>query len=155
MAKPYDPELVEQGTLRPLPYRPTFKLKRTKERPYGMYGFLTVTFEDERGNLYQRERDGEWERWTLILERKTRRGRLLYRADTSKLEPDDHGDCLDRIDDFGFAVSAIFGLIENAKQRGLFPKEQLESMKRVAKELLENTSSLTPAIVEPSRNGHA
>ncbi len=142
--------------LRSLPYRPTFKLTRLPEDPGFGRGWKSQAFRDERGNRYERDRDGEWERWSLVLERRRgQRGRVLYQADLMKRELDEHGDCLDRIDDFRFSASAILGLIDDAQERRLFSDAQLRGMRHTAQELFDRAHSLRPAIEERKKNGHA
>lgn len=143
-------------TLRHLPYRPTFKLTRVRERPYFGHGWKTQAFKDARGNRYERDRDGQWERWSLVLERRRgNAGRVLYAADLKRHEPEEHADCLDRIDDLVFAASSLVGLVDDALERGLFPKIQLDRLRRAAVDLMNESRSLEPNIAEATKNGHA
>jgi len=155
MRAPKRPKGDFDESVRALLYRPTFKLTPTGDSPDCLKGWRSKTFEDARGNIYERERNGEWERWWLIEERKEPQGRILYAADLKNLEREEHGDCLDRKDDLAFAAFAVRGLIEDSSGRRLFFPEQLERINRMAQTLIEGILALQPAIPEPPRNRHA
>jgi hypothetical protein len=84
------------GSTKSLPYRPTFKLARAKDQPsYEAQGWTLTLFRDDRGNLFQRERDGQWERWSSMLDRLDEdNGLTLYKWALTKAEPEEYGDCL-------------------------------------------------------------
>jgi hypothetical protein len=138
------------ANVRVLPYRPLFKLARAKDEPIERFeGGLTVTtFRDDRGNLYQRERDGQWERWWLVLDRRNPGGLTLYKADLTKAEPDEHGDCEDRIDDLRFAAKALNGLIDDARERKLLGAADLDALDELVARLRRRIELVLPAIPE-------
>jgi hypothetical protein len=125
------------------------------EAPICDRGWKAQAFKDVSGNIYERERDGEWERWWLVTLGETARGRIVYKADLKKAVPEEHRDCVDRIEDFRFLALAITGLVEDAGERGLFPKHQLDRIQETARSLFDQASILAPAIGEPQSNGHA
>ena len=136
-------------TLCALPYRPTFKLTRVDNWSPGEDGWKSQAFKDDRGNEYEREHDGKWERWWLIESRKSDRGKILYKAKFAKSEPESHGDCLHRIDDLRFMARALLGLVTDARERGLFSEEQLNRIDQTADHLFDQVSGLVPAIAKP------
>ncbi len=119
--KPKAPEWteVESVTLRALPYRPTKRLRRTAEPSYGQRGWRTAQFQGDDGTLYERERDGEYERWWQITEQRGARKKLLYKFIPPKKDLD-FGDTLDRHDDFQFLVWALRGLVDEADEQKTF-----------------------------------
>jgi hypothetical protein len=82
-----------QDHVRALPYRSTFKLARAKDEPsFRSEGWTVALFRDERGNLFQRERDGKWERWSLVLDRRDeKKGLTLHKADLQSLNLRSYG----------------------------------------------------------------
>jgi hypothetical protein len=96
---------TDSQDFRALPYRPTFKLTRMAEAPICDPGWKAQAFKDERGNIYERERDGEWERWWLVTLGETARGRVVYKADLKKAVPEEHRDCVDS--DRGLSVPRV------------------------------------------------
>jgi hypothetical protein len=132
--------------LQPLPYRPTGKLTPTARSTTQFEGWEGREFQDARGNLYERERDGEWERWLLVEWREGPNEEILFRPDLTKSGPDDYYDCLDRINDFEFTARAIVGLIRDSQRRGLFLKGQLERLQGIADQLVDYASALEPAL---------
>ena len=82
----------------------------------------------------------------MIESRETARGKVIYKANLKKSEPEEIGDCRDRIDDFQFMALAVFGLIEDSRERGLFTEEGLGRLDEAAARLLSETAELSPAI---------
>jgi len=142
-------------SLQPLPYRPTGKLTPTARGTVQLEGWKIREFQDAQGSFFERERDGEWERWSLVEWREGPNEEILFGAKLTKSGPDDYHDCLDRINDFEFTARAITELIGDAQQRGLFPKNQLERLQGIADQLLDYASSLEPTFAKPPDDGNA
>jgi hypothetical protein len=131
----YRTDLTDQGvTLRALPYRPTGKLRRTQEPAFAMHGWRTAEFRDARGNFYERERDGEWERWFLVTEKRGKRKHILFEF-KPEIVPVDFMDALDRYDDLQFLCMALHGLIDDAEERKVFGLLKLDNLRSEATNL--------------------
>jgi hypothetical protein len=122
------PFSFESETLRALPYRPTCHLRATSEPSDHSDGWKSREFVDDRGNLYKRERDGEWERWYRITERLGARRKVLYRYRPER-KPVEFADVLDRQDDLEFLCDAFYGWLEDAEERGVYGPEVLTGIR--------------------------
>src|SRR3954471_16565649 len=96
-----NPEVAQSATIRALPYRPTCKLTGIAEPAYGYEGWRAKEFRDQSGNRFERNRDGEWERWFQITEVTGPGDKLLYQYKAPK-KPVECDDIRDRNDDFEF-----------------------------------------------------
>jgi len=118
---------VDSETFRHLPYRPTRRLRRTAAPTHSGYGWKYAQFRDDLGNLYERARDGEWERWSLVLEQTGARKRVLFKHKPEK-KPRDFDDALDRHDDLIFTTMALDGLVSDAEERNVFGPIKLDNL---------------------------
>jgi hypothetical protein len=116
------PRSNEVATYRALPYKPTSKLKASDDPPFpDEFGWTAKEFRDDAGDLYERQRDGENERWLAVIERESTDPSRRY-VRIPKPGHVDHGDRLDRVDDFDWIVMVVRGLIEDCQERRLFPR---------------------------------
>lgn len=127
---------VESETFQALPYRPTFRLRPTSEpaRNDGC-GWRCKQFVDDRGDFYERHRDGEWERWYRVEEKLGEGEKLLYRYRPER-KPVTYDDALDRIDDLDFLCEAFAGWLSDARERGIFGPNALTGIHSTLDKLL-------------------
>ena len=114
----------EVTTYRALLYKPTGKLKASDDDTPAFrdeFGWTAKEFQDDAGNLYERQRDGEHERWLAVLECASDDPTRQY-VRIPKSGPIKPGDRLDRRDDFDWMITVVSGLIEDCQERRLFPK---------------------------------
>ncbi|HXA66101.1 MAG TPA: hypothetical protein VNV82_13165 [Bryobacteraceae bacterium] len=130
----YPPAWVESATLYALPYRPTGSLRATAEPTDYWRGWKRKEFVDDRGNLYERQRDGEWERWYRITEKVGTRRKVLYRYRAER-KPIEWGDVLDRQDDLVFLYEAFGGWLAEAEDRGIYGPKALTGIHSTLKKL--------------------
>jgi len=153
MAKKHEPKpgkVVNSIVTRALPYRPTCKLTPAAEPAFPFEGWRVKEFRDEHGNRYERNRDGEWERWFQVIEQTGERDKLLYRYKPKKT-PVEYDDIRDRNDDFEFLVDAFEGWLADAEERDIYgPKaligirSKLAKIQRAIRELRAEVDILRP-----------
>jgi hypothetical protein len=140
------PSSREVTTYRALLYKPTGKLTASFDETPAFrdeFGWTAKEFRDDAGNLYERQRDGEHERWLAILERTSDDpGRQYIRI--PKSGPIEPGDRLDRLDDFDWVIFLVIGLILDCEERHLFPKRP-EKMRIAFRQLQKAVTELRRA----------
>ena len=128
-------EVVACVTSRPLPYRPTRQLRPTSEPAFEFEGFRTKEFIDDRGDFYERQRDGVWERWHRITEKRGEGDELVY-SYQPEIKPVEHGDVEDRHADLVFLAGALCGWLEDAEELRIFGPAALVGIRRTLKKLV-------------------
>jgi hypothetical protein len=127
--------MVASVTSRALPYRPTRQLRATSEPAFDSKGFRTKEFVDDRGDFYERQRDGDWERWYRIVEKRGDDDELLYRYQP-ELKPVEHDDIEDRHDDLVFLAGAFYAWLEDAEELRIFGPTGLAGIRKTLKKLV-------------------
>jgi len=125
---------AESETFRALPYRPTCRLRATAEPVFHWEGWRGKEFVDDRGDLYERQRDGEWERWFRKTEKLGDRRKVLYRYRPER-KPVEFADVLDRNDDLAFLCDAFYGWLEDAEERGVYGPKALTGIRSTLNKL--------------------
>ncbi len=134
-----EPPAVKE-TLQPLPYRPTCKLTRIPGTDYNADGWRSRRFRDEEGRIYERDRDGHWERWSLITRTEYEDG-TVQEMPGPQPEPFDYYEALDFIDDLYFMQGAIRGLFDDARAKGRFDALNSALVGRLSEAISELTGS--------------
>ena len=130
----YSLDDVESTVFRALPYRPTRKLRPTLEPSIVSRNFRAKEFIDERGDFYERQRDGTWERWLRVTEKLGVNGEVLYRYEP-EVKPSDHDDKEDLHDDLVFLAQAFQGWLEEAEELRIFGPTALVGIRKSLKKL--------------------
>lgn len=123
-----DPDPVESETLRALPFRPTWPLRKTGRPFHDARGWRAVEFCDDKGNRFLRERDGQWERWWRITEQRGDRNKVLYRYKPKPL-PVEYQEVIERHDDLDHLCWSFQGWIEEAQESGMYGPQVLTEIK--------------------------
>ena len=104
-------------------------------------GWTVKQFTDNRGDFYERRRDGEWECWFRVTEILGPRKKVLYRY-RPEHKPVEYSDVLDRNDDFEHLRVVFAGWIDDAEERGIYGPRVLSGIREKLRKLEEVITGL-------------